>query len=163
MTQLRNVPTMVFADVTNIYFAVAKQFSRKLNYESITKKLLDENSDMRTMNAYAAFRKHYGPFISLLSNLGYNVKHKTIDSFLPHVTFSCQITLDVLEQGDIKKFIFITNDYGLIPLYDYLTKHDRYVEVWSPIIPPAIQQAASDYFEFGDNYCANAIPKTAKT
>lgn len=162
MTQLRNVPTMVITDITNLYFTAAKKWGRKLNYELITKKLMEENDDIGTMNGYASFRRHYAPFLTVLSNLGYSIQHKMIDAFLPHVSWTAQITIDVLQQETIQKFIFLTNDYGLIPLYNYLTKHNRFVEVWSPTIPLAVAQSVNDTFEFGENYCANAIAKGKK-
>lgn len=162
MTQLRNVPTMVVVDITNLYFMAAKKWNRKLNYELLTQKLLAENDDVGIMNGYASFRRHYSPFLAVLTNLGFNVQHKLIDSFLPHVSWTAKITIDCLDQANIQKYIFLSGDYGLIPLYEYLTKHNRWVEVWSPIVPLAIQQAANDIFEFGETFCANAIAKSKK-
>ncbi len=157
------VPTMVVVDITNLYFNAAKKWGRKLNYDLLTKKILEDNNDVGIMNAYASFRRHYAPFIAVLAGLGYNVQHKMIDSYLPHVSWTAQIAIDVLCIADIQKYIFLSNDYGLIPLYQYLQKHDRHVEVWSPSIPLAVTQAVSDTFEFGETYCANAIAKAKKT
>lgn len=163
MTQLRDVPTMIAVDVTNLYFTGVKKWGRKLDYSLLTKRLTEENSKIKFMNAYASFRRHYAPFITVLSNLGYGVQHKMIDQFLPHVSWVAQITIDVLETTNIEKYIFLSNDYGLIPLYQYLAKHDRYVEVWSPNIPLAITQSVNDTFEFPETFCANAVAKSTKT
>jgi hypothetical protein len=162
MTQLRNVPTMVVVDITNLYFTAQKKWNRKLNYELLSKKILDENDNVGVMNGYASFRRHYAPFLSVLTNLGFTVQHKLIDSFLPHVSWTAKITIDCLDRSDIQKYIFLSSDYGLISLYEYLTKHNRWVEVWAPVIPLAVQQAANDVFEFGETFCANAIAKSKK-
>lgn len=163
MSNANAIPTMVIVDITNLFYVAGKKWGKKLNYKTLTERFLRDHDNVKAINGYASFRKSYVPFLNILTNLGYTLKHKTIDSYLPHVSWVAQITIDVLTEGDVEKFIFLTADYGLIPLYEYLRQHNRYVEVWAPTIPLAVAQAVNDTFEFGETYCANAIAKTPKT
>jgi hypothetical protein len=90
---------MVITDITNLYFTAAKKWGRKLNYELITKKLMEENDDIGVMNGYASFRRHYAPFLTVLSNLGYSIQHKMIDAFLPHPGRSGSLPVKFLSES----------------------------------------------------------------
>jgi hypothetical protein len=164
MSGLSSMRTMVLVDVTNLYYAASRKWhGKKIDYEKITKKVLGDNTNVEVMLAYGGFRRHYMNFVKIMQNMGYDFRFKEINEYCPHVSWTAKMTLDSTGRGDIEKYIFMSNDYGLVDLYEHLKSHKRYVEVWAPSLPLAIQRAADEVFEFGDNYCADTPTKAAKS
>lgn len=127
MTQHKGQRIGVFVDVQNLYYSAKNLYKAKVNFREILKQAVKTRTLVRAI-AYVikADVKDEGNFFDALTNMGFEVKSKDLQTFYgghKKGDWDVGIAMDCIELAQkLDTIVLVSGDGDFIPLVEHLSK-----------------------------------------
>lgn len=150
------------ADISNLYYTVAKRFGgKKLDYRFLLNKIVGDSLAIRAIAYGAEIKNEASAFKEFLRSIGFEIKYKSPSEFKTDIPglldrkadWDVGIAMDVVSMVDsVDIVVFGTADGDMAPCLEYVKSKGKLAFVIGSGISRHLKEVATDFIEITPEY-----------